>query len=86
MEKRDSFEDAADFLLIAAPVSIPEYNMNHTVSAVVDLVDDGNNFVFEIGDVGKTGVELRYYSRENFKKLPQDQRDELASWNLKRKV
>ena len=83
--KRDDFENAADFLLLAALIPVSESNLNHTISAVTDLADDSNSG-FEIGDVGKTGVELRYYSRETFRNLPQEQRDELAAWNRKRKA
>ena len=78
--KRDDFENAADFLLLAAPIPVSESNLNHTISAVTDLADDSNSG-FEIGDVGKTGVELRYYSRETFRNLPQEQRDEFAAWS-----
>jgi len=83
--KRDDFEEAADFLLLAAPVSVSEFNLNHTVSGVTGLNEESGSG-FEIGDVGKTGVELRYYSREAFRNLPQEQRDELAAWNRKRKA
>ena len=84
-KKRDIFEDADDFLLIAVAVSVPEYNMNHTISGVANLVND-NNAGFKIGDVGKTGVELRYYSRDVFKNLPQKQHNELASWNRRNQI
>ena len=80
--KRDDFESAADFLLLAAPVQVQELNPNHTVSGVNEEEGSG----FEIGDIGKTGVELRYYKRDAFKALSQEQRDELAAWNTKRKA
>ena len=80
--KRDDFESAADFLLLAAPVQVQELNPNHTVSGVNEEEGSG----FEIGDIGKTGVELRYYKRDAFKALSQEQRNELAAWNTKRKA
>lgn len=80
--KRDDFEAAADFLLLAAPVPVQILNLNHTVSGVSEQQGSG----FEIGEMGKTGVELRYYARDAFKALPQEQRDELAAWNNKRKA
>ena len=83
--KRDDFEEAADFLLLAAPVPLLEFNLNHTVSGVTDLTNDDSSSGFEINEVGTTGVELRYYTREAFRNLPQEQRDELAAWNEKRK-
>ena len=60
--------------------------MNHTISGVTDTTDDDGNSGFKIVNVRKTGVKRPYYSRDIFKKLPQEQRDELAVWNCKRKA
>ena len=35
-------------------------------------------------DKGSSGVELRYYSFKEYKKLPEDQREELGLWRSKR--
>ena len=80
--KRDDFEEAADFLLLAAPIPVQEMNLNHTVSGV----SEGNNSGFEIQEVGSSGVELRYYDRAAFLALPRDQKEELKAWNAKRKL
>ena len=40
--KRDDFENAADFLLLAVHFPVSEFNLNHTISGVTDLTDDGN--------------------------------------------
>ena len=54
--KRKNFEDAADFLLLTAPVTRGNDNRgtDHNISALEEY--DGFNEV----EVGETGVEFRY--------------------------
>ena len=67
---------AADFLLLAAPETNIEENKNeHNVSAVSNNGYDG----FEEVEVGKSGVELRYHTKEEYKTLSTPQRDELRT-------
>ena len=57
---KGSFEGAADFLLIAAPVPIKDDEMSHNISGVgQDPSNESDGF--QIRDIGKTGCELRYY-------------------------
>ena len=59
------------------------------ISAVNDEGLDGNNKAnnykgFKIVDKGSSGVELRYHVFNEYKKLPEDQREELRLWRSKR--
>ena len=73
--KRKNFEDAADFLLLAAPVTRGDDNRgtDHNISALEEY--DGFNEV----EVGKTGVEFRYYKGKEFAQLSDEQREELIA-------
>ena len=50
--------------------------------------DDNNKATnykrFKIVDKGSSGVELRYHAFKEYKKLPEDQREELRLWRSKR--
>ena len=88
--KRGNFEQAADFLLLAAPMRKNDTPENeHRISAVNDEGSDDNNKannykVFKRADKGSSGVELRYHTFKECKKLPEDQREELILWISKR--
>ena len=60
--KRTNFEDAADFLLLEAPVTRGDDNLgsDHNISALEEY--NGFNEV----EMSKTGDEFRYYKREEF--------------------
>ena len=76
---KGSFEGAADFLLIAAPVPIKDDEMSHNISGVgQDSSNESNGF--QRRDIGKTGCELRYYKAKEFYSLPQEQQEELKAW------
>ncbi len=74
--KRDDFEQAADFLLLAAPTKHNQPTNNHRVS----MVETGS--VKRKGKVqtGKTGVEFRYYKKREFHQLSKEQKDELDEY------
>lgn len=93
--KRNDFEQAADFLLLAVPQKKTTQN-THTVSG---LHSEGGNKHRGGGggggggrkrgkgkiEIGKTGVELRYYKTSEFHKLPQNMKDELSEWRDNKK-
>ena len=61
----------------------------HHISAVnekgsVDNKQDSGYKEFKGVDKGSSGVELRYYSFKEYKKLPEYQREELLIWRSKR--
>ena len=74
--KRGNFEQAADFLLIVAPMRKNDTSENeHRISAVNYEGSDNNNQAsgykgFERVDKGSYGVESRYHAFKEYKKLP----------------
>ena len=78
--KRGNLKQAADFLLLAAPVRKNDTSDNeHRISAVNDEGSEDNKQDsgykgFKKVDKGSSGVELRYYSFKEYQKLPEDQR------------
>ena len=88
--KRGNFEQAADFLLLAALMrKIDTSDNEHHISAVNDEGSDDNKQAsgyngFKRVDKGSSGVELRYHAFKEYKKLPEDQREELRLWRSKR--
>ena len=81
--KRRNFEQAEDVLLLAAPIRKNYTSDNeHRISALNDEGSDDNKKAsgykrYKKVDKGSYGVELRYYSLKEYKKLPEDQREEL---------
>ena len=80
-EKRNSFESAADFLLLTCPDKNVSINLNtHRVSAT----NTNNNsskqrkYFPPYKKGSRTGVELRYYKKHQYKKLSDEQKRELA--------
>ena len=88
--KRGNFEQAADFLLLKSPMRKNDTSDNeHRISAVNDEGSDDNNKAnsykgFETVNKGSSGVELRYHAFKEYKKLPEDQREELRLWRCQR--
>lgn len=72
LEQRNDFESAADFLLLTAP-KFKEPNQTHRISSVK------SNKKAKKG-VGKSGVEFRYHSRQEYFKLNKAQKKELSEW------
>ena len=61
----------------------------HRISAVNDEGSDNNNKAnsykgFKRADKGSSGVELRYHAFKEYKKLHEDQIEELRLWRSKR--
>ena len=77
--KKNNFEEAADFLLITAPVPKVNQPKLHRISAV--QMKKG-----KIKTGPKTGVEIRYYKRHEWHKLSKDQQDEVRNLRKKRKA
>ena len=81
--KRVNFEQTADFLLLAALIRKNDTSDNeHRISAVTYAGSDDNKQTsgykgFKKVDKGSSGVELRYYSFKEYKKLTEYQREEL---------
>ena len=70
--QRNDFELAADFLLLTAP-KMKENTQTHRISAVKSQKHQKNG-------VGRSNVELRYYSRQEYNKLSKAQKKELSDW------
>ena len=81
--KRGNFEQVADVLVLSAPIRKNDSSDNeHRISAVNDEgSDDNKQFIgykgFNKVDKGSYRVELRYNSFKEYKKLLEDQREEL---------
>jgi hypothetical protein len=74
--KKSDFEQAADFLLLVAPASIGR-NRDHNISALKRRLEKyegkqgaGNQ---------KNGPKVRYYSKHEWWKLSQEERDEISA-------
>ena len=71
--QRDDFELAADFLLLTAPKHKELADGSQHISAVKSSSNrHGTN-------QGKTGIELRYYTKEEYKGLNRAQKMELSA-------
>ena len=72
--KKGDFEEMANFLLIAAPPLKPQNTggEKHRISAV----DSFNKTPHK----GKTGVEFRFHSKDEYNKLSTEQKSELYEW------
>ena len=78
--QRDDFELAADFLLLTAPKHKELADGSQRISAVKSSSNrHGTN-------QGKTGIELRYYTKEEYKRLNRAQKMELSAWRKKVKT
>ena len=71
--QRDDFELAADFLLLTAPKHKELAEGMHRVSSIKSSNPPKQG-------MGKTGIELRYYSKEEYKRLTKAQKKELMNW------
>ena len=74
--KKNDFEQASDFLLLVAPASIGR-SREHNISALKRKLDrlEGRQ-----GSDGKQGGgKVRYYSKREWWKLSQEERDEISA-------
>ena len=79
--KKDDFEEAADFLMLTAPQKSQGGNP-HNISAIEQAKRKRGGGQTQ---VGKTGVEFRYYKKSEFAKLSKEQKDELREWRAAQK-
>ena len=70
--QRNNFEDAVDFLLLTAPKPKDQVP-GHRISALNTNKPKKKGF-------GESGVELRYHSKQEYKKLSRAQKRELSAW------
>ena len=88
--KKGNFKQAADFLLLSAPIRKNDTSENdHRISGVNDEGSDDNKQDsgykgFKKVGKGSSVVELRYHSFKEYKRLPEYQREELRIWRSKR--
>ncbi len=73
-EKKGDFELAADFLLLVAPASISR-GKDHNISALKRKLDKLQN---KQGG-GQNGTKVRYYSKSEWWKLSQEERNEVTA-------
>lgn len=85
--KRNNFEDAASYLLPYDPVANKRAATNKRGAAYisgVDQEDDGDTTgQSQKPGIGKTGVHFRYYKKDEYLKLPLEQKRELKEWREK---
>jgi hypothetical protein len=74
---RDDFESAANFLLPTCPVAKRGGNKK-AVAEIAAVNTPGSHLK---NPKGKTGVELRWYPKSEFKKLTKAQKKELSAWS-----
>ena len=89
--KRGNFKQVADFLLLAAPMRKNYTSDNeHGILDVNDKGSEDNKQAasghkgFTRVDKGSSGVEMTYHAFKEYKKLPEDQREELLLWRSNR--
>ena len=70
--KKDNFENAADFILITVPQTKPSTGRTHNVSGL----KEGKTRRGNIRTGPKTGVELRFYQKDEWRKFSQEKKDE----------
>ena len=80
-EMRESFEEAADFLLLTAPAA-KEIERSYRISAIMTGSggDRHKKNAAPKNGYGSTGVELRYHTRKEYDRLNQNQKKELHEW------
>ena len=86
--KRTDFELAAAHLLPEDPVARKRQSTKRPVADISAMdVDEGPPTRGKPSDkrygIGKTGVHFRYHTPDEYKKLPQEQKAELALWRIK---
>ena len=79
LAKRVNFEAAVSFLIQSCPVVAKQKKKGVTFSANVAAVDTAGTPPGK-PMMGTTGVQLRYYKKEDFGKLTAPQRKEVSAW------
>ena len=79
-EQMDNFETAADFLLLTAPKFKDMTEGGHQISSICSKGGKRKE------NTGKSGVEFRYYAKNEYRKLSKDQKNELSEWRNKDKT
>ena len=80
LEQRDDFEMAADFLLLTTPKFKDMTKGGHRISSIRSKEDKKK------ATTGRSGVEFRYYAKNEYHKLSKDQKKELSKWCNKDKA
>ena len=70
--KKGDFEEAADFLLTVCPAPKPQSQGNHRIAALKSKTGKG-----KIRTGPKTGVEVRYYRKDEWHKLNREEQREV---------
>ena len=78
--KRVNFEATVSFLIQSCPVVAKQKKKGATFDANVSGVETTGDATSKKPTVGTTGVQLRYYKKEDFVKLTPPQRKEVAVW------
>ena len=82
---REDLESAADFLLLTAPTP-REIDRSYRISVVgLNATNGGNANSKKSKGVGRSGVEFRYHSKDEYAKLNKDQKKELHEWRQSNK-
>ena len=71
-DKKGDFEQAADFLLTICPAPKPQSQGNHRIAALKTKVKKG-----KIRTGPKTGVEVRFYRKDEWRKLSREEQREV---------
>lgn len=77
--QRSDFELAADFLILTAPKVKNNTSGSQRISSIKSQQSKQGK------KKGKSGVELRYYTKNEYRSLTKDQKKELAEWRKKEK-
>ena len=80
---RNDFESAVTFLLPVDPVAKKRKGSNSEGNYAEISSASGGNQSGTKKSTGKSGVELRYHKKEEYRKLSSEQKDELREWRSK---
>ena len=81
MTKRVNFEATVSFLIQSCPVATKQKKKGVSFDVNVSAVDTaGASTTPKKSKMGTTGVQLRYYKKEDFAKLTPPQRKEVSAW------
>jgi hypothetical protein len=78
--KRNNFEASASYLLPYDPVAKKRSNKRDHDATIGDATADVAATFGDKPGIGKSGVHLRYYEPEEYKKLNKEQKQELREW------
>jgi hypothetical protein len=78
--KRVNFEATVSFLIQSCPVAAKQKKKGVTFETNVSAADAASGNTPKKPTVGTSGVQLRYYKKEDFAKLTPPQRKEVSAW------